>query len=104
VPPCRLHAVGHVTFAAVSLKLLLLLLCPAGPWCRPAGHILSDMLMLLLVPHAVEIAAAVSCRSLVPPCRADVAGPEVKQLQQLHARALQLSFCKVRSGNSEWRV
>lgn len=35
------------------------------------------------------------CRDLVPPCKSDGVGADTQQLQQLYARALQLSFCKV---------
>jgi hypothetical protein len=38
------------------------------------------------------------CRCLVPPCQTSAAGTDTKQLQQLHARALQLCFCKVSPG------
>jgi hypothetical protein len=50
----------------------------------------ANMLICVLLLH---------CRSLVPPCQTSAAGQDTKQLQQLHARALQLSFCKVSPGS-----
>ncbi|WIA34237.1 hypothetical protein OEZ86_012588 [Tetradesmus obliquus] len=41
------------------------------------------------------LALPAAYRDLVPPCKSDGVGADTQQLQQLYARALQLSFCKM---------
>ncbi|KAF6247232.1 hypothetical protein COO60DRAFT_1694207 [Scenedesmus sp. NREL 46B-D3] len=67
-------------------------LAQQGKPCEVRRELLGTALQALRTDWLVLPAAY---RALVPPCKRDARGPDTLQLQQLYARALQLSFCKM---------